>query len=102
MTERIQHIIDEIREKSQAMHKLLTAEREKNLELYVEISELKEQLNQSKLDIEAKTQEIANLNTVVETTKNQVVEVPVSLGRKDEEIDELVKEIEYCISQLKK
>jgi len=102
MTDRIQHIIDEIRAKSQALHKLLTAEREKNMELYVEISEMKDQLKQLNLNLETKDQEIAGLNSVINAAKNQVVEGSSSNGRKDEEIDELVKEIEYCISQLKK
>jgi hypothetical protein len=35
--------------------------------------------------------------------ENKVVEVPVqTLGKREEEIEELVKEIEYCIEQLKK
>ena len=35
--------------------------------------------------------------------ENKVVEVPIqTLGKREEEIEELVKEIEYCIEQLKK
>jgi len=37
----------------------------------------------------------------LEKMKENVVSTPVR-GRNDQEIDELVKEIEYCISQLKK
>jgi hypothetical protein len=39
----------------------------------------------------------------LEVAKNQIVEVSVPQnGRNEEQIDELVKEIEYCIGQLKK
>jgi hypothetical protein len=35
--------------------------------------------------------------------ENKVVELPVQTpGKREEEIEELVKEIEYCIEQLKK
>lgn len=47
---------------------------------------------------------IENLKSELEATKNQessTVSLEVK-GRTDEEIDELVQEIEYCISQLKK
>jgi TATA-binding protein-associated factor Taf7 len=46
--------------------------------------------------------EMSELKIALEAARNQVVETPISKNRKDEEIDELVKEIEYCISQLKK
>jgi hypothetical protein len=35
-------------------------------------------------------------------TENKVIENPVqSIGKSEQEIDELVKEIEFCIEQLK-
>jgi hypothetical protein len=46
---------------------------------------------------------VNELKSALETANNQVVEVDrPTQGRRDDEIDELVKEIEYCISQLKK
>jgi hypothetical protein len=38
----------------------------------------------------------------MEANKSQVVDSSVLQNRSEEEIDELVKEIDYCIGQLKK
>jgi hypothetical protein len=47
--------------------------------------------------------EIETLRSALQIAENKVVEVPVqTLGKREEEIEELVKEIEYCIEQLKK
>lgn len=102
MTERIQHIIDEIKIKCHALHNLLNAEREKSTELNAEIVDLTHQLNQFRIELDSKNQEIVSLKKEVEETKSQVVEIPMNSQRSHEEIDELVKEIEYCIKQLKK
>lgn len=103
MTERIQHIVNEISQKTKALHKQLIEEREKNSSLQAEIKSLNEN---EKVQTEKEVgylKEISDLKLQLEETKSQIVEVSnPSLGRKDEEIDELVKEIEYCISQLKK
>lgn len=103
MTERIQHSIDEIRLKSKALHHQLTEERETNKSLLTEIQTLKETEENLKKKEVAYLQEISDLKMALEEAKSQVVEVSVpSVGKTGEEIDELVKEIEYCISQLKK
>ena len=103
MTERIQHSIDEIRLKSRALHYQLTEERETNKSLLTELRTLKETEENLKKNEVAYLQEISDLKMALEETKSQVVEVSVpSVGKTGEEIDELVKEIEYCISQLKK
>lgn len=103
MTERIQEIIDEIRLKSKALHHQLVTERETNKSLHTEIQTLQEIEQDLKKNEVAYLQEISDLKMTLEVAKSKVVEVSdPSLGKKDEEIDELVKEIEYCISQLKK
>lgn len=103
MTERIQQIIDEIRQKSEKVHYLLKDERLKNAALLAEIQELKENQEVLKKSENACLTEIKELKMELEVTKSQIVEISgPSIGKKDEEIDELVKEIEYCISQLKK
>lgn len=103
MTERIQHSIDEIRLKSKALHHQLTEERETNKSLLTELRTLKETEESLKKNEVAYLQEISDLKMALEEAKSQVVEVSVpSVGKTEEEIDELVKEIEYCISQLKK
>jgi phage-related minor tail protein len=102
MTERIQHIIDEIRLKSQALHHQLNEEREKNKALSAELHLITERLEVEKQKEEQLLSKIEALSNELETTKSQVVETSPPSGKNDEEIDELVKEIEYCISQLKR
>jgi hypothetical protein len=47
--------------------------------------------------------EIETLKSALHLAENKVIEVPIqSLGKREEEIEELVKEIDYCIEQLKK
>jgi Mg2+ and Co2+ transporter CorA len=103
MTDKIQQIIDDISRKAKALHHQLVEERLQNEQLRLEIVELREQLMSTNGQIEGQALEINRLKSELEASKEQVVEKPVvSDKRKDEEIDELVKEIEYCISQLKK
>lgn len=103
MTTRIQHIIDEIRRKTVALHHQLTLEREKNGSFQLEIQRLNDHLEMQKQKEEGFLSEIATLKMELEATKSQVIEVSVpSVGKTDDEIDELVREIEYCIGQLKK
>jgi hypothetical protein len=103
MTDKIQQFIDEITRKSRDLHQQLVEERMKNEQLRMEIVDLNEQVMINSGQIESQSLEITKLKGELETTKLQVVEEPsVSDHGKDEEIDELVKEIEYCISQLKK
>ncbi len=103
MTDKIQQFIDEISRKSMALHHQLVEERMKNEQLRTEIVNFQEQLMANSGLIESQTLEINRLKGELEAAKVQVIEKPiVSERRNEEEIDELVKEIEYCISQLKK
>ena len=102
MTDTIQQIIEKIRSKSIEIHSQLIKEREKNIALEAENVALKAQLTDMADTQKVLNVEMSELKIALETAKNQVVETPISKNRKDEEIDELVKEIEYCISQLKK
>jgi len=46
--------------------------------------------------------EIESLRSALHLAESKVVEVPAPVtGRNEQEIDELVKEIEFCIEQLK-
>lgn len=103
MTERIQKSIEEIRIKSKALFSQLTEEREMNKSLLAEMRTLKEIESNLKEKEVAYLHEISDLKMALEEAKSQVVEVSIpSFGKKEDEIDELVKEIEYCIGQLKK
>ncbi|MEY3236942.1 MAG: hypothetical protein RI883_1043 [Bacteroidota bacterium] len=102
MTDRIQNIIDDIRHKSVALHQQLLDEREKNSVFQSEVQLLTESMELQKQEEIKLLSEISMLKAELEMTKSQVVENSHPSGKKDEEIDELVKEIEHCISQLKK
>ena len=102
MTDRLYHIIEEIRTKMLNLSKQLNDERLKYISLKEENVRLEEELAAAKEQERVLTALNTQLKSEVVSAKSQVVEVPVSLVKKDEEIDELVNEIEYCISQVKK
>ena len=67
----------------------------------VQMSEMNESLERSLREIEEKEIEIAALKkSIHEINTNQVDKVKTE-NRTDEEIDQLVSEIEYCIRKLK-
>jgi hypothetical protein len=81
----------------------LTEVRASNAVLQAELNESNIQLEKSKNEGESLVEAVNELKIALEAASNQVVEVDrPTQGRRDDEIDELVKEIEYCISQLKK
>jgi hypothetical protein len=102
MTEKIQQIIGAIRTKMVQMHEQLVASREQNNILETENKSLKSQIEMLQKDREDQKAKLSDLELQLMAAKEQVASAPVSQSRKEEEIDELVKEIEYCISQLKK
>jgi septation ring formation regulator EzrA len=102
MTEKIQDTIQEISRKAVRIGEALRSERSKNEILQEEIDRNKEELAK---ELTANTHlkaEIESLKSALHLAENKVVEVsaPV-IGRTEQEIDELVKEIEFCIEQLK-
>lgn len=102
MNAQIQQIIDEIKAKSLSMHANLQNERSKCLNQQMELDSLKVELDDLKMKNENLQSQVNLLRNQLEETKGQVVvnsEIP---NRNNEEIDELVKEIEYCINQLRK
>ena len=102
MTEKIQDTIQEISRKAVRIGEALRSERSKNEILQEEIYRNKEELAK---ELTANTHlkaEIESLKSALHLAENKVVEVPAPvIGRTEQEIDELVKEIEFCIEQLK-
>lgn len=102
MTEKIQDTIQEISRKAVRIGEALHSERSKNEILQEEIDRNKEELAK---ELTANTHlkaEIESLRSALHLAENKVVEVPAPvIGRTEQEIDELVKEIEFCIEQLK-
>jgi uncharacterized coiled-coil DUF342 family protein len=103
MTEKIEKSIEHILNKAQALHTDLQSERTRNNALNNELQKLKgEMFSLSEKEFMLNT-EIETLKSALQLAENKVVEVPIQVvGKREEEIDELVKEIEYCIEQLKK
>ena len=103
MTEQIEKSIEQILNKVQALHLDLKNEKSRNNALLGEIDKMKAELFTSNEREFMLNTEIETLKSALHLTENKVVEVPVPIvGKREEEIDELVKEIEYCIEQLKK
>lgn len=101
MSDKALQLIDEIRSKSLEIKGKLDEERQNNAVLTNAIADLKKELEQRELELSEVKTKVAELEKEVLTAKEQVINPVISSERNDEEIDELVKEIEYCISQLK-
>lgn len=111
MTNRIQHIITEIRSKQNDLMNMLQAEKEKNAQSLEKIEELEKKLQEMEQENSMISTKNATLHAEIETLKvtneqlisNASSEVQNSVQRSVDhvQIDELVREIEYCIGQLK-
>ncbi|MFK7786181.1 MAG: hypothetical protein AB8B56_13760 [Crocinitomicaceae bacterium] len=102
MSDRVNELIDTLKEKMTLLKDQCVNERSKNDELSAENERLQANLAE-------KSTEISNLQSKVESLKEaqnlaKVQNVNPSEEEKisDDQIDELVREIEYCIGQLKK
>lgn len=99
MTSEMNTVIAEIRAKALQLHQDLVTERERISAMSEEISRLNEHL---KLEKEQSVSlKLANdeLQESLNEKREQVQ--PHSTGSSDQEIDVLVKEIDFCIKQLK-
>lgn len=102
MTEQISSIVLRIQGKFQDLHQQLLAERAKN-------SALETETRQAKALLSANQEEISRLNEKVQELQSDLGQLNEQLESqksaavldKDAEIDELVREIDNCISQLK-
>ena len=102
MTDRINTLIKTIGEKVARMKDQLSVEQAKNESFQTEITQLKEQLASKNTEVEELESKMIGLKSGIGATKEQDVDGAVETSVSDEQIDELVKEIEYCIGQLKK
>jgi uncharacterized phage infection (PIP) family protein YhgE len=102
MTEKIQNSIEEILGKVRAIHSLLETERKKNTELEAKVNQLQVELADKTNHAFSLSTEVETLHSALKLAQSKVVEVPTPVfGKREEEIDELVREIEHCIEQLK-
>lgn len=102
MSDRVSKLIDSIKGKAVQLHQELQNERTKSAGLENELSALKSNLNAKSAEIQASKEKIAQLGDQLKTLSEQKVDQPTSgADISDEQIDELVREIEFCIAQLK-
>ena len=102
MSDRVSKLIDSIKGKAVQLHQELQNERTKSAGLENELSALKSDLNAKSAEIQASKEKIAQLGDQLKTLSEQKVDQPTSgADISDEQIDELVREIEFCIAQLK-
>lgn len=98
MSDRIHQLIGDIRERANSFKDQLVDVREKN-------AQLEGKMAGYQADLEQKSAEIERLKAELEVAKTTEVDTVVSLDEKrisDEQIDELVREIDFCIAQLKR
>jgi chromosome segregation ATPase len=102
MTENLTNLISDIRSRSLELAGRLHTERVQHEVLQGEINRINEQLKAEKALVMQLQQEIERLTDALAEAQNKVVEIPATpKGRNAEEINALVKEIEFCIEKLK-
>lgn len=100
MTANIKSLIEQISEKSRSLHHLLVIERERASSFEVEINRLRDE-NSALLDKqEVLSQEVHSLKTEISQQNSMNNEV-ADVKSNDLRIDSLVREIDFCIQQLK-
>ncbi len=102
MTENLNTLIEDIRSRSLQIATQLKNERAQHEVLQTELQRMQELYHAEQDKVKALQTAIEDLNVSLAEAQNKVVEVPVATSsRNAEEIDALVKEIEFCIDKLK-
>lgn len=99
MTSELKSLIEQIGAKSRRLHQSLVAERERVGSMTDEINRLNSEVSEFKNQKTAMEEELQGLKSELNQTREQVQVQPVSTN--GVEIDVLVKEIDFCIQQLK-
>ena len=102
MSDRILELVGSIKDKVSLVKGQLEKECSKSESLQNEVVNLEGQLAEKQVELNSLSTKISALETKLITKEEQDVVVVKETGVSDNQIDELVKEIEYCIGQLKK
>lgn len=103
MNEKLQYSIDSINSKITSLTQRMEDLKSQNAAMTEEIQAFQEQLHESSQKESQLLETIEKLNHDLNLANKQVIDLSQRpTGRSAEEIDELVKEIDYCIEQLKK
>lgn len=100
MTEELSRYIEQVRNKSRELHQQLVVERERCSSLSAEVIRLEELVQEHTSTIEALRAQSLELQELLNEQREQVLQ-PQEDPSKDLAIDGLVKEIDFCIQQLK-
>ena len=99
MTSELKSLIEHIGAKSRQLHQSLVTERERVRSMTDEINRLNSEISVYQNQKKAMEDELQSLRSELDQVREQVQAQPVST--KSVEIDVLVKEIDFCIQQLK-
>jgi chromosome segregation ATPase len=99
MTSELKSLIEQIGAKSRQLHQSLVAERERVRSMTDEINRLNAEISEFQNQKRSMEDELHSLKTELSQAREQVQVQPVSTNTV--EIDVLVKEIDFCIQQLK-
>jgi phage shock protein A len=102
MSDRVNELIDTLKEKMTLLKDQCANERSKNDELTAENERLKANLAEKSNEISNLQSKVESLKEAQNLAKEQSVNPSEEENISDDQIDELVREIEYCIGQLKK
>ncbi|MBL4863002.1 MAG: hypothetical protein JKY09_08310 [Crocinitomicaceae bacterium] len=102
MSDRINQLIENIREKSLLLQERIASKQSTNQQLKLENQDLKQRISSKEERIVELEEGIIDVNASIKAANEQNIVEPTENGISDVQIDELVKEIEYCIGQLKK
>lgn len=102
MSDQINTLIASIRERYTLLNDQLLGEQSKNEQAQSEIEELRSLLNAGNEKIVSLQNELKESEENKSDFSEQIVTRSEGTMITDEQIDELVKEIDYCIGQLKK
>lgn len=102
MSDRVNELIENLREKMILLKDQCAKERSNNNDLIAENESLKANLNEKASEISTLQSTIEAFKEAQNSAKEQNVNQSDEKRISDEQIDEMVREIEYCIGQLKK
>jgi chromosome segregation ATPase len=102
MSDRVNELIENLRERMILLKDQCAKERSNNNDLIAENESLKANLNEKSSEISTLQATIEAFKEAQNSAKEQNVNQSDEKRISDEQIDEMVREIEYCIGQLKK
>lgn len=100
MTEEFRTYIEQIRNKSRELHQKLVVERERCSSMSAEVTRLEELVQGQAATLEELNAQSQEMQQLLNEQREQVQLLQQETS-KDVAIDGLVKEIDYCIQQLK-